>query len=131
MYLGPCISATTTKNIVAIRSKISAVCQVRATMVPEKNRCYQVVAVYVKNESANISSSETGTAICHKKSLMGIRVMAKSAGSQVPVFTFVGALLHGLDRSFKTADFYRGQRVHEHKFRPKLLLHGLILTTIL
>jgi hypothetical protein len=44
-----------------------------------------------KNESANISSSETGIAIF----LIGIRVVAKFAGSEDPVFTSMGALLHG------------------------------------
>jgi hypothetical protein len=53
--------------------------------------------------SANIGgSSETGTAICHKVMLMGIRAVTISAESKVTDFTSMGALM---DHSFKTAAF--------------------------
>jgi CTP-dependent riboflavin kinase len=48
--------------------------------------------------------------------LIGIRVVAKSAGSEDPVITIMGTLLYGL----LNGHFYTEKRVSEHKFRPKL-----------
>jgi hypothetical protein len=79
-HTGTCISTTKENerkhqslfSIVAIRANFSAICQVRATMVPEK---FDVIQMWYAT----------------KKS----RVVEKSSGSKVSVFTFMGALLYG------------------------------------
>jgi hypothetical protein len=73
-------------------------------------RCHKVVEVCVKRDREHW---QLGKWYCNtyatKKSVIGIRVVAKSAESEDPVFTstYVG---YSMDRSFKTADFKRKHR---------------------